>query len=491
MKSLLKAVLLDGEKPGLPGSGTATGALAAKNAKTAGLDGENEEAPGDIADLVRRHLRATKRPPTSIVTIIFLLATHSSEITTLHFEHPHDFYTLFFPHPEYAVPSKQRAQALLWLVWHYLEGSVLLPPGSKPNPFDDDFSRESARKAREAWDALPAAEQQKIKAQGYWKGIKNPKYAEFKKKRSNTRGADENNGEEVPSEYLDRIMAPKLDLISNEESAKENADTEEEKQWGVRMKEERGAFLIRFQEEEQAKIQDGGGGGGGGEGSAREGDGNGKEKGGKKRVMAGGGSSYPLANILAAANAEKAAAAAAAAAAVAADGTTHVDGEGSHGKRTRTDGSQLNGDHAGDDRDPADTLWTLDLTLPQSLKPPQSKLNADGLPTPLLSRSAHSLSRLAWRRILERAQRGVGDASYESDDETVAQDEARDERPRAELARILTCLRQVRTARGEISKSTGKSRPTAAATVVADVQTHTKEPSPASMAAVDAELAEL
>ena len=62
------------------------------------------------------------------------------------------------------------------------------------------------------------------------------------------------------------------------------------------------------------------------------------------------------------------------------------------------------------------------------------------------------MPRLAWRRILDRAQRGVGDASYDSDEEQCAQDEARDERPRGELARILTCIRDVRTSRGEISK---------------------------------------
>lgn len=500
MKSLLKSVLLDGEKPGLPGSGTATGALAAKNAKSAAADGESEEAPGDIGELVRRHLKRPNKPPTSAVTVLFLFMAHSNEITTLHFEHPHDIFTLFFPHPDISVPSKQRARAFLWLMWHYLEGGVLLPPGSHPNPYDDDHSRESTQRAREAWDSLSEKDQGKINAQGYWKGIKNPAFIEYKKQRASrgsapTAASQDSSeagsaGEEAPPEYLHRVLCPKLNTITHQQSATENTDTAFEKEWGLQMREERRKFLIRFQEEEQAKAQEGRngaqradregeGGAGGGSSSGARGPGGkhkGKEKGSKKRsVVAGGGSSYPLANILAAASAEKAAAAAASATQQSSSRGGEGDGEGSGRRRKKRQRNGSAYDEPSDDEDQdvtrpdkGDRLWELDLSLPAQLAPRSGVLRHDDTvgeregsnkarqlpPAPL----SHSLPRLAWRRILERAQRGVGDASYESDDEDVAIDEARDERPRAELARILACLREVRTHRGELKRSTGAAQ---------------------------------
>ncbi|KAK0545887.1 hypothetical protein OC846_005490 [Tilletia horrida] len=47
---------------------------------------------------------------------------------------------------------------------------------------------------------------------------------------------------------------------------------------------------------------------------------------------------------------------------------------------------------------------------------------------------------LAWCRIIDRAQRGIGDASYNSDDDDVALQEAADERPRGEVTRIVRSL---------------------------------------------------
>jgi hypothetical protein len=173
--------------------------------------------------------------------------------------------------------------------------------------------------------------------------------------------------------------------------------------------------------------------------------------------MTGGGSSYPLANILAAANAEKAASAAAAAAALAAQtaaSSASLNGEGNHAKKQRRNGSAAFDDDDEEEervKDKADLLWELDLDYPAPT-PSYRGGGGKGSKTPNRSSNNPSLPHLAWRRILERAQRGVGDASYESDDESVAMDEARDERPRVELARVLKSLRQVRTTRGEITK---------------------------------------
>lgn len=454
MKSLLKSVLLDGEKPGIAGSGTATGALATKNTRAPAVEGPGEETPADLTELIKRKTKGKKKAVTSVITVIFLLAMHSTDITTLHFDHPHDFFTLFFPHPDFAVPSKERARTFLWLVWHYLEGGAVLPPGSYgKNPFDDETTSQSFIKAKKAWENLGIAEQAKVNVNGYWRGTKNPEYQEYKKRRAamegnkDREGSTESRGEDAadaPPELLDRVLAPALSIIDHVTSARENVDDEEEKAWGQQMREERGAFLIRFQEEEQAKIQEA-------DEQKKEVEAEGEKsmikdgsKGGKKRSMAGGGSSYPLANILAAANAEKAAAVAAATAAAA-------NGEAST-KRQRGLDSAVPGEEEGGGGgiggQKADSLWDLDLSVPRgAMATIRGSFRSD--------RTSHSLPRQAWRRILERAQRGVGDASYESDDEAVALDEARDERPRVELARVLRTLREVRTSRGEIINTNG------------------------------------
>lgn len=463
MKSLLKSVLLDGEKPGIAGSGTANGTLAAKAAKAAvATDGPGEETPSDLTDLVKRKAKNMGKPVTSVITLIFLLATQSSDLGMLHFDPPHDFCTIFFPHPDLAIPSKERARTFLWLVWHYLEGGATLPPGNQTekNPFDDEVTSKSVEKVKQVWATQSPAEQAKANTSGYWKGTKNPEYLEYKKKKATqdekaAREADAGGKvediTESPPEFLNRIMAPALSIIDFITSASENVDSEDEKVWGSKMREERGAFLMKFQEEEQAKIKEG-------EELRRQaaeaeglaGD-KAKDKAAKKRnTVAGGGSSYPLANILAAANAEKAASAAAiAAAAAAANSGTTTNGDGPLAKRRRGSESAMPEDEGSpcSGLDKADTLWDLDLSFPVPTGIPPRGF--PGRPQPL----GHSLPRLAWRRILERAQRGVGDASYESEDESVALDEAKDERPRVEIARILRCLRQVRTDRGEITKA--------------------------------------
>ena len=219
MKSLLKAVLLPDERPGAPGTTASAGAK-----HYGGPDAK--EVPNDLAELARRS--RTSRPSTSVVTLIFLLTQCANEINALHFTPPHDVHSLFFPQAEHPLSAKQRANVFLWLMYHYLEGPAGAPPGSLPsaNPFDDDVSRKAAAEAHSAW-----------MADG---GIALSDTAPL------WRGVDE--GERA------RVLVPALTDISEAESAREDADPEEEVQWGRQMQGERSAFLMRFQEEEQARV---------------------------------------------------------------------------------------------------------------------------------------------------------------------------------------------------------------------------------------------
>ncbi|KAF8591903.1 hypothetical protein K439DRAFT_1626417 [Ramaria rubella] len=70
-------------------------------------------------------------PSTSIVNLIFVLSNHSIPISKMHFEPPFDFLDLFLP---VNASSPSRAQAFLWLMFHYLETP------SVHNPFSDEFA---------------------------------------------------------------------------------------------------------------------------------------------------------------------------------------------------------------------------------------------------------------------------------------------------------------------------------------------------------------
>ena len=66
----------------------------------------------------------------------------SQLLARTHFENNVDFLDLFL---DKLVPSRNRARAFLWLVYHYLEdpSSSISSPGSvSTNPFADDHSRE-------------------------------------------------------------------------------------------------------------------------------------------------------------------------------------------------------------------------------------------------------------------------------------------------------------------------------------------------------------
>ncbi|RPD81829.1 hypothetical protein L226DRAFT_528065 [Lentinus tigrinus ALCF2SS1-7] len=90
-----------------------------------------DEAQGMVTtpnDVLARS-RSGKVPPTSIVNLIFVFASHSVEIARTHFapRAPVEFLDLFTP---VNVSSQSRARAFLWLCHHFHEAST-------PNPFSD------------------------------------------------------------------------------------------------------------------------------------------------------------------------------------------------------------------------------------------------------------------------------------------------------------------------------------------------------------------
>ncbi|KAI8995474.1 hypothetical protein BD414DRAFT_479660 [Trametes punicea] len=92
------------------------------------------EAPGTVstpAEALAR-TRSGTVPPTSIVNVIFILASHATAIARAHFD-PRanfDFLDFFTPVP---ISSKSRARAFLWLCYHYHEAP-------SDNPFTDEYA---------------------------------------------------------------------------------------------------------------------------------------------------------------------------------------------------------------------------------------------------------------------------------------------------------------------------------------------------------------
>ncbi|RDX56041.1 hypothetical protein OH76DRAFT_592667 [Lentinus brumalis] len=99
-----------------------------------------DEAQGMVTtpnDVLARS-RSGKVPPTSIVNLIFVLASHST-IARAHFapRAPVDFLDLFTP---VNISSQSRARAFLWLCYHFHEVST-------PNPFSDASSESNTNRA--------------------------------------------------------------------------------------------------------------------------------------------------------------------------------------------------------------------------------------------------------------------------------------------------------------------------------------------------------
>ncbi|EPQ28972.1 uncharacterized protein PFL1_03262 [Pseudozyma flocculosa PF-1] len=498
MKSLLKAVLLDHERASAPTAGPTAG-QPPPPPKPPKVNLLSDEAPGDFRETIKRYRDGT-RPPTSVVTLIFLFSLHANDVTATHFPQPHDSHALFYPHPSHPLTAKQRAEAFLWLLYHYLEGPASEPPAELENPFDDDTSKAAAKLAREAWDAL--SEQDKQKHAGLpWKGLPNPQWAKWKAqedKRRESGGAgavaaaqskdgaahgraeatgdgdgdvsmkDDDAGDDAkatsadgeilvePPSHTHRLLVPALDVVPFEQAVAENLDAEEEVRWGKQMQSERAAFLARFQEEEAVKNAGGQAAGSpapstgtaGGKGRGRgalanlkreehdrgatpsDADGSFASTGrGRRRV-------HPLASATSAPDPKRSRIAQGYDDSPETTPFHHFPGSDGAALDDGVSAAGLAGGGGGGGDDYYDaaavnatrtrpSLWDLDLSLSRA-------------------QMHESLPQLAWTRILDRAQRGVGDACYESDDDEFAEEEAQaGERSRGEVLRILKSLRAV------------------------------------------------
>lgn len=91
---------------------------------------EDRNEPFTWEQLLERRRRGLN-PLTSPVSLIFLFGTYCQKMTELHFTPPREFYDLF---NKTNLSSESRANAFLWLCWHYLEtdGSV---ESAQLNPF--------------------------------------------------------------------------------------------------------------------------------------------------------------------------------------------------------------------------------------------------------------------------------------------------------------------------------------------------------------------
>ncbi|EMD41734.1 hypothetical protein CERSUDRAFT_90308 [Gelatoporia subvermispora B] len=101
------------------------------------LENESQGTYCTPADVLNRS-RTGHVPPTSIVNLIFVFASHATTIARTHFE-PHtqfDFLDFFTPIP---ISSETRARAFLWLVFHYHEAPA-------HNPFSDEHSEKNPDK---------------------------------------------------------------------------------------------------------------------------------------------------------------------------------------------------------------------------------------------------------------------------------------------------------------------------------------------------------
>ncbi|KAL0950934.1 hypothetical protein HGRIS_007690 [Hohenbuehelia grisea] len=119
--------------------GNAQDAPRIKNClKAALLPSELKGVPPSTPEEILAKRKAGQRPPTSVVNLIFVLATHSAPLSSVHFDGTFNFLDLFLPRP---LSSADRARTFLWLIYHYLESP------KSPNPFDDDYSRNNPGKA--------------------------------------------------------------------------------------------------------------------------------------------------------------------------------------------------------------------------------------------------------------------------------------------------------------------------------------------------------
>ncbi|ODQ55284.1 hypothetical protein SAICODRAFT_5232 [Saitoella complicata NRRL Y-17804] len=87
------------------------------------LKGAAEDRAGEPQTwdaLLERMVQTAQRPTTNPINLIFLFATYAPKLTEQHFAPPREFYDLF---TRTGLSSLSRANAFLWLCWHYLETS--------------------------------------------------------------------------------------------------------------------------------------------------------------------------------------------------------------------------------------------------------------------------------------------------------------------------------------------------------------------------------
>lgn len=123
-------------------------------------------------------IRSASIPRTNPVNLIFVLSQYAPKISEMHFDVPRDFFDLVM---KSGLSSRSRATAFLWLMWWYLESN---------------FSEEDA--------------------------LNNP-YGPGRK------GADGGMS----------IKTPQFEILTDEQAALENVDTEEEKHFGEIKRQER------------------------------------------------------------------------------------------------------------------------------------------------------------------------------------------------------------------------------------------------------------
>ncbi|KAI0082193.1 hypothetical protein K474DRAFT_1612014, partial [Panus rudis PR-1116 ss-1] len=99
--------------------------------KSCFLPNENQSEVYTPSDVLAKS-RSGQIPPTTVVNLIFMFATHAAIISQTHFasQTNYDIQDFFCP---INISSESRARAFLWLCYHYLEGSG-------PNPFADSFA---------------------------------------------------------------------------------------------------------------------------------------------------------------------------------------------------------------------------------------------------------------------------------------------------------------------------------------------------------------
>ncbi|KAF8078411.1 hypothetical protein FPV67DRAFT_1465168 [Lyophyllum atratum] len=94
------------------------------------LENDKGNTPSTPADILAR-VKSGQVPSTTVTNLIFVLANHSAPTGHLHFSDKLDFIDLFIREN---VSSLSRAQAFLWLCYHYLES----PVADNDDDYDDD-----------------------------------------------------------------------------------------------------------------------------------------------------------------------------------------------------------------------------------------------------------------------------------------------------------------------------------------------------------------